>query len=150
MAWFRRTKQPGQDEQPADPDGPIESTDTVGNPIIERRRGRHVADAVAEEPSALPSRAEHRMLQLVAEGRVARTATGGAAAAFWRVDGAFATGTKSMMLDWLHEQGYIADGRRGRVAVDAVLTDAGLAVLDRKSTRLNSSHSGESRMPSSA
>ena len=33
---------------------------------------------------------------------------------------------------------------------DAVVISGGSDVLDRKSTRLNSSHSGESRMPSSA
>lgn len=129
MAWFRRAKPP-EDAVPPDPDESIESTDTVGNPIVERRRGRHAGQPVAEEPSPLPSRAEHRMLQLVAEGRVARTATGGAAAAFWRVDGAFATGTKSMMLDWLREQGYIVEGRRGRVAVDIALSANGRAVLE--------------------
>ncbi|MFD1722986.1 hypothetical protein [Amnibacterium endophyticum] len=134
MAWFRRGK--GSDEPRAgDVERPAEHTDTVGNPIIERRRGRHAAEAAPAEavddgtPSALPSRAEHRMLQFVAEGRVARTTTG---AAFWRVDGAFATGTKSMMLDWLLEQGYVADGPRGRVATDTVLTDSGLAVLEHR------------------
>lgn len=126
MAWFRRSKEA---DEPPDPDGPIEDTDTVGNPIIERRRGRHAAESTEGPPPALPSRAEHRMLQLVAEGRVARTTTG---AAFWRVDGAFATGTKAMMLDWLLDQGFVEDGPRGRVAADAVLTDAGLAVLEHR------------------
>jgi len=140
VVWFRRAPRPETAEASAErvtEDGPAghggaaPSTDTVGNPIIERRHGRHAADAPVEEPVELPSRAEHRMLQFVAEGRVARTTTGGAAGAFWRVDGAFATGTKAMMLDWLLEQGFITEGRRGRVAVEAVLTAPGLAVLHR-------------------
>jgi len=139
VVWFRRAPRPETAETTAERvaedgaagyGGAPPSTDTVGNPIIERR-GRHAADAPVEEPVELPSRAEHRMLQFVAEGRVARTTTGGAAGAFWRVDGAFATGTKAMMLDWLLEQGFITEGRRGRVAVEAVLTAPGLAVLHR-------------------
>jgi hypothetical protein len=53
------------------------------------------------------------MLHFVAEGRIACTSTGGAAGAFWRADGAFATVTKAMMLDWLLEQDYITEDRRG-------------------------------------
>lgn len=140
MAWFRRAVKPevtaaSTEQVPEDggtePVGGPVATDTVGNPIIERRHGRHAAETPPEEPVELPSRAEHRMLQFVAEGRVARTSTGGAAGAFWRVDGAFATGTKAMMLDWLLEQGYITEGRPGRVAVETVLTAPGLAVLHR-------------------
>ena len=139
MAWFRRApkSEAAASAERVREDRATESvdaeppTDTVGNPIVERRRGRHVADTPAEEPLELPSRAEHRMLQLVAEGRIARTSTGGTTGAFWRVDGAFATGTKAMMLDWLLEQDYIAEGRHGRVAVEAVLTVLGLAVLHR-------------------
>jgi hypothetical protein len=131
VAWFRRaTKPETAGGEPPAPDEPIESTDTVGNPIIERRRGRHAADRAPEDVPTLPTRAEHRMLQLVAEGRIARTTTGGAAGAFWRVDGAFATGTKAMMLDWLLQQSFIAEGRHGRVAAEAVLTEHGRAVLD--------------------
>ena len=37
-----------------------------------------------------------------------------------------------------------------KAAREAHAEGAALALLDRKSTRLNSSHSGESRMPSSA
>ena len=139
MAWFRRapkrevaeaSAEIADEDDAADRRG-APSTHTVGNPIIERRHGRHVADAPAEEPVELPSRAEHRMLQFVAEGRVARTNIGGAAGAFWRVDGAFATGTKAMMLDWLLQQDYITEGRQGRVAGEAVLTPSGLSVLHR-------------------
>ena len=139
MARFRRAAKHGAAEvssgQETD-DGATDcsgasSTDTVGNPIIERQHGRHIAIAPTEEPFELPSRAEHRMLQFVAESRIARTSTGGAAGAFWRVDGALATGTKAMMLDWLLEQGYITEGRRGRVTVETVLTATGRAVLHR-------------------
>jgi hypothetical protein len=131
VGLFRRASAPDLERPVAPAADPIETTDTVGNPIVERRHGRHAATA-AEEPPPLPSRAEHRMLQLVAEGRVARTSTGGAAGAFWRIDGVFTTGAKAMMLDWLREEGYLRDGRRGLVAVESELSDAGLAVLEHR------------------
>ena len=152
MSWFGRAKGPRRIGTPVDaaveaepavhadrpvpfesgpftaPESRLESTDTVGNPIVQRQAreagARHAA------PDAGPTRAEHRMLQFVAEGRVARTATGGAAAAFWRIDGAFATGTKAMMLDWLFAEGYVELGKRGRVTAEAVLTTEGRSVLE--------------------
>ena len=39
---------------------------------------------------------------------------------------------------------------RGLISLEALLRDLRFGWRDRKSTRLNSSHSGESRMPSSA
>lgn len=124
MAWFKRAKPPEPDEPPADGT----TTDTVGNPIVQRR-GRHVAEPEPQPDQAGPSRAEHRMLQFVAEGRVARSATGGAGAEFWRLDGAFAVGTKAMMLDWLLEQQYLELGERTRVTQPATLTERGREVL---------------------
>ena len=52
----------------------------------------------------------------------------------------------------LHRQGRIADAERLYASVLAVRPDNidALQMLDRKSTRLNSSHSQQSRMPSSA
>ena len=125
MAWFRRAKEP-EPEEPSRADEA--TTDTVGNPIVQRR-GRHVAEPAPQGDQAGPSRAEHRMLQFVAEGRVARSATGGAGAEFWRLDGAFAVGTKAMMLDWLLEQAYLELGERTRVVRPAVLTERGREVL---------------------
>ena len=127
MAWFQR-KGPKRAGDPATPDGPIDepSTDTVGNPILMRQAGpepRHSA------PETGITRAERRMLEFVADGRVGRTDTGTAKSSFWRIDGAFATGTKGMMLDWLLEQGYIAVGQRVRVVSSVVVTDEGERIL---------------------
>ena len=36
------------------------------------------------------------------------------------------------MLDWLLGQGYVMDGRRGRVAAEVVLTDSGRAILEHR------------------
>ena len=125
MAWFKRAKPPEPEAAPTPDEA---STDTVGNPIVQRR-GRHVAEPEPQGDQAGPSRAEHRMLQFVAEGRVARSATGGAGTEFWRLDGAFAVGTKAMMLDWLLEQQYLELGERTRVTQPAVLTARGREVL---------------------
>lgn len=125
MAWFKRAQPPEPDGQPRPDEA---TTDTVGNPIVQRR-GRHVAEPEPQGDQPGPSRAEHRMLQFVAEGRVARSATGGAGAEFWRLDGAFAVGTKAMMLDWLLEQSYLELGKRTRVTRPAVLTERGREVL---------------------
>ena len=71
-----------------------------------------------------------------------------------------AVGVKPRMRGVLHQ--FAAAGALGaglvlvsmapgaRSATAAALFAASLVTLDRKSTRLNSSHSGESRMPSSA
>ena len=45
---------------------------------------------------------------------------------------------------------HIHDDMERRFVIDLDAKFAGIIELDRKSTRLNSSHSGESRMPSSA
>ena len=68
-----------------------------------------------------------------------------------------ASGRPDEMFDWLTTQiREVVDGARGRRRARAARKDARLVEIpvcyapDRKSTRLNSSHSGESRMPSSA
>lgn len=127
MAWFRRDKRAQADEAAAaDPSGADEpETDTVGNPVLTRgvEGARHAA------PDAGPTRAELRMIQFVAEGRVARTVTS-PTVAFWRVDGAFATGTKASMLDWLLQEAYIELGPLVRVTAPTTVTERGFAVLD--------------------
>ena len=45
---------------------------------------------------------------------------------------------------------FIVAGKYPSSSRTVLFTNLGYPVLDRKSTRLNSSHSGESRMPSSA
>ena len=119
MALFRRPRRTSEAGE-SDP-----GTDTVGNPIVGRQ-----ADARHAAPEAGPTRAELRMLQFVTENRIVRTVMSNAAAEFWRVDGAFATGTKAMMLDWLLSEGYIEIGERVRISAPVVLTDRGYELLD--------------------
>ena len=54
-------------------------------------------------------------------------------------------------IDAIKAAGYEVGGEEGQILVMSFdTTNAGLTQTDRKSTRLNSSHSAKSRMPSSA
>lgn len=126
MAWFGKKNQ--NKDAPATPPTPDPEVDTVGNPIIDRSAERE-GDARHAAPDAGMTRAERRMLEFVDEGRISRTVMGSAKASYWRVDGAFATGTKATMLDWLLEQGYIEIGEKVRVAAPVTVTAAGRDIL---------------------
>lgn len=151
MAWFKRDRRtapidleqgvPGETvpgalgpvEAPTGTRGPAEAptstgepdTDTVGNPVV-RRSGQEARHAA---PEAGPTRAELRMIRFVVDGRVARTVSS-ASTAFWRIDGAFAIGTKSTMLDWLLQEAYIELGPVKRVTAATTVTERGFAVLE--------------------
>ena len=63
----------------------------------------------------------------------------------WRADRSISANSAQQYLQWIGRfRRYCRE--RGLVEVDELTRDG----TDRKSTRLNSSHSGESRMPSSA
>ncbi len=132
MAWFR--------QRPPSTAGPARGTaepavDTVGNPIVERGGG--AADAA--HPS--PTRAEQRVLEFVVERRVElpldAPRTSGHMSGFWLIDGALATGTKAMMLDWLLRQGYIARGPRTQTSFVVVLTAQGTDLVEQRRMQMS-------------
>ena len=109
-----------------------------------------------ESAAALPSKAEilafmAREAALIAEGKgsVVKSRKREVARAF-NIKGSDRIALKRMLRE-LEEEGQIErrrSAKRGEPAAGAL--PAMVVAEDRKSTRLNSSHSGESRMPSSA